>query len=157
MDGRFEKFTSDVGRLYRCIQKIKKLEMEEFGLKGRTVMCLFYLYQQGEGMTVSELSQAADEDMASVSRAVQDLRDHGMAEFETHGKGNKYRARVVLTEKGRETAASVNRKAAKAVETGGSELNEWERVLFYRMMGSIAENLEAYTEEMEREREGKRS
>lgn len=157
MDGRFEKFTSDVGRMYRCIQKIKKLEMEEFGLKGRTVMCLFFLYQQENGMTVSELSQTADEDMASVSRAVQDLRDHGMAEFETNGKENKYRARVVLTEKGRETAAAVNKKAARAVESGGSKLSERERVLFYRMMGSIAENLEEYTEVMEREREGKRS
>ncbi len=149
MDGRFEKFTTDIGRLYRCIQKIKKMEMEEFGLKGRTVMCLFFLYQKPEGMTVSELSQAADEDMASVSRAVQDLKEHGMAELKTDGKDNRYRAHVVLTEKG---AASVNSKAARAVETGGSDLNEGERQLFYRMMGDIAENLEAYTDEMERER-----
>lgn len=101
MDGRFEKFTTDIGRLYRCIQKIKKMEMEEFGLKGRTVMCLFFLYQKPEGMTVSELSQAADEDMASVSRAVQDLKEHGMAELETDGRDNRYRAHVVLTEKGK--------------------------------------------------------
>lgn len=156
MDGRFEKFTTDIGRLYRCIQKIKKMEMEEFGLKGRTVMCLFFLYQKPEGMTVSELSQAADEDMASVSRAVQDLKEHGMAELETDGRDNRYRAHVILTEKGKKTAASVNSKAARAVETGGSDLNEGERQLFYRMMGAIAENLEAYTDNMERERRNTR-
>ncbi|MDY2671216.1 MAG: MarR family winged helix-turn-helix transcriptional regulator [Anaerovoracaceae bacterium] len=152
MQGRFEKFTSDVGRLYRCIQKIKKMEMEEFDLKGRTVMCLFYLYQQPDGMTVSELSQTADEDMAAVSRAVQDLKDHGMAELETEGRCNKYRARVVLTEKGRKTAHSVNQKAARAVESGGSDLTEDERENFYRAMASITENLEEYTEKMEKDR-----
>lgn len=50
----------------------------------------------------------------------------------------------------------MNSKAARAVETGGSDLNEGERQLFYRMMGAIAENLEAYTDNMERERRNTR-
>lgn len=149
---RFETFTSNIDSLYRCIQKIKKLEMQEFSLKGRTVMCLFYLYQHPDGMTVSELSQATDDDMAGISRAVQELRDHEMAQLETDGRNNRYRAKVVLTPKGIETAASVNAKAERAVEGGGASLTDEERSTFYHALTTVSAHLSVYTQALEAEK-----
>lgn len=149
---RFETFTSNIDLLYRCIQKIKKLEMQEFSLKGRTVMCLFYLYRQPEGMTVSELAQASDDDMAAVSRAVQELKGHDLARLDMSGKENRYRAKVVLTQRGRDTAASVNKKAERAVACGGSSLTEEERAVFYKALTAISADLSEYTQKLEAEK-----
>ena len=42
---RFDAFVSGITSCYKYIQRIKSMEMTEFGLKGTHVMCLYYLRQ----------------------------------------------------------------------------------------------------------------
>ena len=48
---RFEDFVSLINTAYKGLQKIKSYEVEELGLKGNHVMCLFYLGQNEGGLT----------------------------------------------------------------------------------------------------------
>ena len=43
MDHRFETFSLSILELNRYLQKIKELEMKQFGLKASHTMCLYYL------------------------------------------------------------------------------------------------------------------
>ena len=45
MDHRFETFSLSILELNRYLQKIKELEMKQFGLKANHTMCLYYLGQ----------------------------------------------------------------------------------------------------------------
>ena len=49
MDHRFETFSLSILELNRYSQKIKELEMKQFGLKANHTMCLYYLGQHPEG------------------------------------------------------------------------------------------------------------
>ena len=51
MDHRFETFSLSILELNRYLQKIKELEMKQFGLKASHTMCLYYLGQHPEGLT----------------------------------------------------------------------------------------------------------
>ena len=42
MDHRFETFSLSILELNRYLQKIKELEMKQFGLKANHTMCLYY-------------------------------------------------------------------------------------------------------------------
>ena len=44
---RFDAFVSGITSCYKYIQRIKSMEMTEFGLKGTHVRCLYYLRQNG--------------------------------------------------------------------------------------------------------------
>ena len=53
MDHRFETFSLSILELNRYLQKIKELEMKQFGLKANHTMCLYYLGQHPEGLTAT--------------------------------------------------------------------------------------------------------
>ena len=53
MDHRFETFSLSILELNRYLQKIKELEMKQFGLKANHTMCLYYLGQHPEGLTAA--------------------------------------------------------------------------------------------------------
>ncbi len=53
MDHRFETFSLSILELNRYLQKIKELEMKQFGLKASHTMCLYYLGQHPESSASS--------------------------------------------------------------------------------------------------------
>ena len=54
---RFETFVTGITTCYKCIQRIKSMEMTEFVLKGAHLMCLFFLHHNPEGLTAAQLCQ----------------------------------------------------------------------------------------------------
>jgi hypothetical protein len=70
---RFDAFVSGITACYKYIQRIKSMEMTEFGLKGTHVMCLYYLRQNPAGLTASQLCGLCAEDKAAISRTVSEL------------------------------------------------------------------------------------
>ena len=60
---------------------------------------------------------------------------------------NRYRAQLMLTEKGFDAANRVAERAKFAVEQAGSGLTDEERTVFYHAMGLIAENLQNLSDE----------
>ena len=144
MTDRFEQFVSGITLCYKHIQRIKSLEMTEFGLKGTQVMCVFYLHRNPGGLTAAQLSQLCHEDKAAVSRTLAELTEKGYVETTD---SRRYRAPIVLSERGMALGEKVNTLVVEWVEAGGDGLSEAERAAFYYALGMISRNLqEKYTD-----------
>ncbi len=141
MQSRYEQFAGSVLCLYRCIQKIQRMEMEKYGLKGAHAQCLLAMSRYPEGITASQLCQISDKDKAAVSRTVSELAREGLIERQTKN-GNNYRAPLILTQKGMEAAGRVDKAARMAVEQAGEGLTDERRAIFYATLDLIASNLQ---------------
>lgn len=134
---RFEAFVTGITTCYKYIQRIKSMEMTEFGLKGTHVMCVFFLYHNPEGLTAAQLCQLCGEDKAAISRTLATLLKEGYVE----SGERKYRALLRLTSKGLALARQVDALIAQWVSFGGAGLTEKERATFYKSLELISENL----------------
>lgn len=148
MVDRFERLTSGISQIYKNIQRIKKCRMNEIGLKGSHVMCMYYLSNHPEGLTATDLCEICKEDKAGISRILSDLAKNGFICYESVND-KKYRAKAVLTSKGRSCAAQVNDMIKRATEKGGSGITEKEREIFYRVLFQISENLNQICTELD--------
>ena len=135
---RFDAFVSGITSCYKYIQRIKSLEMTEFGLKGTHVMCLYYLRQNPGGLTASQLCGLCAEDKAAISRTVSELKSRG---YITTLSEKAYRAMLTLTTAGQDIARQFDHLSESWVTAGGDGLSDEERSDFYRALSSIAENL----------------
>ncbi len=135
---RFESFVTGITVCYKYIQRIKSMEMVEFGLKGTHVMCLFYLHHNPEGLTAAQLSALCAEDKAAISRTVSELRHQ---DYIVPESGKNYRAPLLLTAKGQSVAQKVDALIENWVAVGGDGLTEQRREDFYGSLSLIASNL----------------
>lgn len=140
---RFDAFVSGITACYKYIQRIKSMEMTEFGLKGTHVMCLYYLRQNPAGLTASQLCGLCAEDKAAISRTVSELRSRG---YITSLSEKAYRAMLTLTSAGQEVARKFDKLIEGWVTAGGDGLTDEERSDFYKSLAAIAENLRARIE-----------
>ena len=138
MINRFETFVTTINQIYRAIQKIKSQEMAKFGLKGAHVMCLYQLAQHPEGLSATELVRLCEEDKAAVSRALAELR---AAELVAAEEGQRYRARMTLTDQGWGVTARMDQRIMEAVTAGAKGYSQKEREIFYHVLLQISENL----------------
>lgn len=146
MVSRFEQFTSAVFSINRCVQKIERVEMAKFGLKGPQAQCLLAMNRYPEGVTATQLRELCDKDKAAISRTVAELEQVGMVQRITNN-GNRYRAVLKLTPAGEYAACQVADRANFAVEKASEGMTEAERAVMYRALGLIAGNLQAICEE----------
>lgn len=135
---RFASFVTNITVCYKYIQRVKSMEMTEFGLKGTHVMCLFFLHQAPEGLTATQLCQLCAEDKAAISRTLATLQKEGYIHSEDE---KKYRAQLRLTPKGELLARQMDGVIQQWVSFGGDGLSDEERATFYRVLESIAGNL----------------
>lgn len=138
---RFDDFVTGITACYKYIQRIKSMEMTEFGLKGTHVMCLYHLHQNPQGLTSAELSGLCAEDKAATSRTVKELRERGYVHTES---GKNYRAPLLLTESGHQVYQKMVPLIMEWVGAGGENLSDEERIYFYRGLAKIAENLKKH-------------
>ena len=134
---RFEDFVSGIAVCYKYIQRIKSLEMTEFGLKGTHMMCIYFLHRHPEGLTAAQLCQLCAEDKAAISRTLASLQEKALISV---GE-KKYRARLTLTETGEKLGCRIDELVAEWVNCGGDGLTEEERTMFYSTLNKIADNL----------------
>lgn len=134
---RFQDFVTGITVCYKYIQRIKSVEMTEFGLKGTHVMCIFFLNHNPEGLTATQLCQLCAEDKAAISRTLATLQKQGYI----HTGEKKYRAPLCLTDKGQALASQIDGLIQQWVGCGGEGLSDEERATFYHALGHIAGNL----------------
>lgn len=134
---RFQDFVTGITVCYKSIQRIKSAEMEELGLKGIHVMCLFFLYHNEDGITAAQLCQLCAEDKAAISRALSTLQEKGYLASTT----KKYRSKLKLSQEGILMAEKINSLVEPWVMSGGDGLSEDERNTFYHALGVISNNL----------------
>ena len=137
MIDRFQAFVSGITICYKYIQKIKTMEMTEFGLKGTHVMCIFYIHHNEENLTAAQLCQLCAEDKAAISRTLVTLQEKGYVE----SGEKKYRANLKLTEKGKILAKQIDELIERWVDCGGDGLTDEERNAFYNALNLISSNL----------------
>ncbi len=135
---RYGRFSAAVSGIAYCIQKIETEVMAKHGLSGACAQYLAALGISEDGLTVSKLSVVCMKDKAAASRAVAQLEEKGFVRRNCAG-ANMYRAPIVLTDKGREVAEYVAKRASAAVEVAG--LDEEGREKFYSALNEIATNL----------------
>ena len=140
MIGRYELLSSSISSMYHDIQKIERVEMAKFGLKGPHAQCLLALRRHEGGLTSVELCDICDKDKAAISRILAELQDRGMVSREDRN-GSRYRAKLTLTEDGVAAAEAVGRRALLAVEMAGAGLEEDQRQVFYQVLNLISRNL----------------
>jgi DNA-binding MarR family transcriptional regulator len=126
--------------MYHDIQKIERVEMARYGLKGPHAQCLLAMKRHPEGITSARLCEVCDKDKAAISRILGELEAAGMVLRENRN-GSRYRANLTLTSQGQAAAEAVVEKARLAVEKAGIGFGEAERETFYRVMAIIAGNL----------------
>lgn len=146
MVSRFEQFSGAVSCIYRCIQKIERVEMAKYGLKGPHAQCLLAMGHHPEGLTSSELCTLCDKDKAAISRTVAELEREGLVVRNTKGS-NRYRALLKLTQQGETAAAQVEERAKLAVEKAGEGMTDQQRAVFYEVLGLIAGHLQEICED----------
>ena len=140
METRYELISASVSSMYHDIQKIERMEMAKYGLKGPHAQCLLAMKKHPEGITAARLCQVCEKDKAAISRILGELEAAGMVQRENRN-GSRYRAKLRLTQQGNDAAEAVVEKARLAVELAGTGFDEQEREVFYRVLSIIAGNL----------------
>lgn len=135
---RYDKFTSLILSLYRSIQKIKSMEMKEFGLKGNQVQCLYHL-NLSEGLSLGKLCALCYEDKGAMSRTIKSLIEKGYVEQKVGDL--KYKNPYILTNLGREIATKVEKLTKDMVNKGSKGIAIEERDSFYKNLSIVANNL----------------
>ena len=146
MLNRFSRFSLAIAEIDRCWHKLAAEEMAKYGLNSPHAVYLTTLSGFKEGITAARLGELCGKNKADVSRMVGILEQKGLVRKEAVG-GNLYRARLLLTEEGRQAAEHVQQRAALAVELAGSGMTEEEREVFYRCLERIAANLQELSRE----------
>ena len=142
MISKYEQFSAAVSCMYHDIQRIERVEMAKFGLKGPQAQCLLALNRYPEGITAARLCEICEKDKAAVSRTISELEQAGLV-CRKANNGSRYRAQLTLTDKGCQVATTVNQRAKVAVEQAGMGLDDSQREVFYRVLALIAGNLHA--------------
>ena len=143
---RFARFSLAISEIDRCWHKLAAEEMAKYDLKSPHAVYLTTLYNYAEGVTAAKLGELCGKDKADVSRMVAILEKKGLVRKEAQG-GNLYRAKLLLTEEGKNAAEQVQQRAAVAVELAGSGMSEDEREVFYRCLERITSNLQTLSKD----------
>lgn len=140
METRYELISASISSMYHDIQKIERIEMAKYGLKGPHAQCLLAMKKHPQGITAARLCEVCEKDKAAISRILAELEEAGMILRENRN-GSRYRASLTLTDQGMAAADAVVEKARLAVELAGTGFGETEREVFYRVLSIIAGNL----------------
>ena len=140
MESRYELLSGSISSMYHDIQKIERVEMANYGLKGPHAQCLLAMKKFPKGITAARLCEVCEKDKAAVSRTLSELEAAGMIRRENRN-GSRYRASLMLTEQGQAAAEAVTEKARLAVELAGTGFGDEEREVFYRVLAIISGNL----------------
>ena len=142
MLSRFEQFCAAVSMIHHSIQKIQRVEMAKYDLKGPHAQCLLAISQYPDGITAARLCELCEKDKAAISRAVTELEEADML-IRRDPEGKRYRSRLYLTEKGAEVAGNVGRLVHSAVSQASEGYGEPDREIFIHVLNLIAGNLQA--------------
>lgn len=142
MLNRFAKFSLLISEIDRCWHKLAAEEMAKYELNSPHAVYLNTLYDASEeGITAAQLGELCGKNKADVSRMVTILEKKGLVKKIAVGS-NMYRAKLVLTEEGKQAAEHVRERAAVAVELAGGGLSDEERETFYKSLELITVNLQ---------------
>ena len=134
---QFEKFSFFVSEGTRYLHKLSMGEAKEYNLKASHALILLTVSLHNEALTASKLAETSGKDKGEVSRSISTLIEHGLLEKPS----NSYRAKLKLTENGKNLASALRKKANLAVELASNDLTDDELTVFYKTFEIIISNL----------------
>ncbi len=140
MQSRYDRFSSLILSINKNIQKIKNFEMNNFGLKGKQVQCIYHLYNDEEGICVTQLALLCNEDKGAMSRTVKELEIGDYLYVEEKGD-QKYRNPIKLTARGRNLGKLISNKIDDIFYIASEGIGEDEREKFYALLDIVSDNL----------------
>lgn len=146
MNDNFQRFSLAIAEIYRYWNKIATEVMEKYGLKGSCSVYFAAMYRNNDGVTATKLGQICNRNKADVSRVISQMIEKGFARKENPEK-NCYRAKLFLTEKGKQVARHIEKCAQKVTELGGSGLSQQQKNLFYDSLELVSRNLKLVSKE----------
>ena len=147
---RFETFTVLLNRINRNIRKIKNEEMAKYELRSPHISCIYYLYISGE-LTSKELCEHCEEDKATISRSLDYLEKNGYLICKCQNK-KRYNSPFELTERGLRAGKRIADKIAEVLDEISTGISDEDRVIFYRSLNIISENIEKTAKSYEKTR-----
>lgn len=141
MLGRFEQFCNAISSIQHSIQKIERMEMAKYGLKGPHAQCLLTMYRYPKGITAAKLCDICEKDKAAISRTLAELEKEQMITRQDPN-GKRYRSKLYLTKRGTTVAAGVDDLVHQAVSRVSSGYDVQTREIFVGVLNTIAENLQ---------------
>lgn len=139
---RFVAFTLLHEEIGKSIQRIKTEYMQQFGLRSGDALFLAILARHPEGLSAAALARECGVDKAVISRALPVLLSSGAV---TLGDGaaekHAYRARLCLSECGREIVEKMRTYSVSAVKTASTGISTEDLAVFYRVLRTINQNL----------------
>lgn len=146
MEVRFGLFTTLIKNIFNNVQKIKSKEMEEYGLKGNHVLCIYNLYNSEKGENMQTLCRLCNEDRAAISRTIKFLMENGFVDYKVY-KTKTYKNLFTLTEKGMKLGKKITNKIDEIWEKGAYNILDNDREIFYKTLSQINANLEKINED----------
>ena len=112
------------------------------GVKGVHVFWIYTLFCEKGGLTASEIAQKNHVNRSLVSREIVRLEKEEIIAYQTEGGcNNKYNAKIVLTEKGREIARSIFKAGVETQQSVGEDVPVEELKIFYSVLDRLADKL----------------
>ena len=133
---KYEEFSLGIHELYSSMHKNESVVMGKYGLRGAYVKYLVAMFQNPDGLTISQLCEVCDQDKAAVSRAVSELVGREFI-WRDNPRGNHYRARLKLTERGESLAREVYGSAEKVFEEALAVLDEEQQEELHKLFGLV--------------------
>ena len=140
MQDRFETFTSLIAKIGRNIRRIKNSALASYNLRSQHISVLYYLFS-GENLTATDLCDRTKEDKSTISRALDYLESRGYLVCESR-TAKRYKSPLVLTDKGRDVGRQISDTVNRVLDEAGAGLTEEDRVILYRSLSTVSENLE---------------
>lgn len=138
MISRYERLSGVTSEISRLIAKISATEMKRYGLRGSWARYILLLARYEAGITAAKLSALAARNKADVSRSLTELEEHGLVE---RASGGAYRAKLTLTDRGRDIADALYARTVQIVELAGAGISEGDREILYGSLERIVKNL----------------
>lgn len=135
--------TTEISRL---ISKISAAEMKRYGLRGSWARYLLLLKKHEGRITATRLSALSMRNKADVSRSLAELEEQGLLERTS----SAYRARLILTPRGREIADALYNRAMEIIETAGRGISDEDRKILYTSLEKLSKNLGEICKELGR-------
>lgn len=144
----FEEFTLTIADILKSIKKIKDQRMSAYGLRSSHVMVLYLLGRSQNGLTPAQLAESGCVDKALISRIVNELSDKGFVT--THNTdGRRYKARLMLTPTGKETADYIASVVGEVQQKVSGEIPKEDLAVFYRTLFTLQANFQTVVEAQE--------
>ena len=144
MLNRFETFSLLISEIHKLTVKISAEEMKKYGLQSPSARLLLILHKKG-AITAAALAREVGKNKAEISRTLSELEKKGFIEKED--TSTNYKVLLKLTDKGEETAKSIESAAIKAVCAASTGITDEERQTMYKVLDLISKNLQTITNE----------